>query len=235
MLGAREHPGVIERIDPASEKKVALELDVRDYFKRQWGSYGHWVTLIAYNDMCPLTDPYTGERFHIIGLWVRHPRQADRALACSSWYLIRDHNGDYSHGRIFDPGDTRALKSGGLRGARTICPSPFPEDKGKVLYFGGHDAAGEKRRDTAWIYRASWVEPGREAEVEDRGETDTSEEAAVAMISRNDADGDGKLSREEFPSRFRRFFERIDGDGDGYITKDELVRALRSLGGGRNR
>jgi hypothetical protein len=42
---------------------------------------------------------------------------------------------------------------GGPRSARTVCVSPFPEDKGRVLHFGGFDAAQGPHRDTAWIYK----------------------------------------------------------------------------------
>jgi hypothetical protein len=44
---------------------------------------------------------------------------------------------------------------GGLRSVRTVCVSPFPEDQGRVLYFGGFDAAQGPHRDTAWIYKGT--------------------------------------------------------------------------------
>lgn len=46
----------------------------------------------------------------------------------------------------------------------------------------------------------------------------------------NDADGDGKLSREEAPERMRENFDEIDTNQDGFIDKDELEarRAARS-------
>ena len=40
-----------------------------------------------------------------------------------------------------------------LRGTRTIELSPFPEDKGRVFYFGGHDCAGRDSHNTAWLYK----------------------------------------------------------------------------------
>jgi RND family efflux transporter MFP subunit len=37
-----------------------------------------------------------------------------------------------------------------------------------------------------------------------------------------DADGDGRLSKEEAPERMRPFFDRIDSNGDGMLDQDEL-------------
>ena len=47
-----------------------------------------------------------------------------------------------------------------------------------------------------------------------------------------DADGDGKLSREELEGR-ERLLDRLDTDGDGYITKVEAEAARGRRGGGR--
>jgi Ca2+-binding EF-hand superfamily protein len=61
---------------------------------------------------------------------------------------------------------------------------------------------------------------------------------AEAMLDRAfqaDADGDGKLSKEEAPSRMRENFDRIDADGDGGVTKEEMKAAFERMreGGGR--
>ena len=45
-----------------------------------------------------------------------------------------------------------------------------------------------------------------------------------------DADGDGKISKEEAPERMKERFDQIDRDGDGYIDKaeqDALIEMLR--------
>jgi hypothetical protein len=36
---------------------------------------------------------------------------------------------------------------------RTLIVSPFPDDKGEVLYLGGYDAGFEPAHNTAWLYR----------------------------------------------------------------------------------
>lgn len=46
-------------------------------------------------------------------------------------------------------------------------------------------------------------------------------ERLARLFERMDANGDGKLVREELPERLRPNFERVDADGDGFITPDE--------------
>ena len=42
-----------------------------------------------------------------------------------------------------------------LVATRTIAVSPFPEDQGKALYFGGYDCNGVPSHNTAWIYKGT--------------------------------------------------------------------------------
>jgi Ca2+-binding EF-hand superfamily protein len=58
------------------------------------------------------------------------------------------------------------------------------------------------------------------------------------MFQRADADGDGKLSREELPSQMAERLMQADTDGDGKLSKEELTVARERLenrhsGGGR--
>lgn len=52
----------------------------------------------------------------------------------------------------------------------------------------------------------------------------------------NDADQDGKLSRDEAPEPMKNFFDKIDKDGDGFITRAEMAASRaereRSQGAG---
>ena len=52
-----------------------------------------------------------------------------------------------------------------------------------------------------------------------------------SRLQENDADGDGKISKDEAPENIKRFFDRLDKNGDGFIEEDELS----STGGGGNR
>lgn len=50
-----------------------------------------------------------------------------------------------------------------------------------------------------------------------------------AIFARMDADGDGKLSKDEARGPMRENFERIDLNKDGFISKDEFKKALAVL------
>ncbi len=53
------------------------------------------------------------------------------------------------------------------------------------------------------------------------------------LISNNDENKDGKLSREELPEQLRRAFGRIDADGDGFLSSEELTTAFSRFANGR--
>jgi predicted aldo/keto reductase-like oxidoreductase len=55
----------------------------------------------------------------------------------------------------------------------------------------------------------------------------SSEEIAKTAIERNDRDGDGRLSRGEFPSGQLQYFDTCDTDKDGAVSVQELTNALK--------
>ena len=48
----------------------------------------------------------------------------------------------------------------------------------------------------------------------------------------SDADGDGKVSKDEAPEFLKSFFDRVDGNGDGFLDKSEMDAMRNRRGGG---
>jgi hypothetical protein len=161
LICVRDLRAQVLGIDLPRTDKAMPELDAQRYFEKEFQSERAKVVRIAANGFTPLTHPDTGEKVHLTGLWVAHPDGADTEKGNSSWYLVRHADGSYAHGRVWTPDDPVPNKGvrGGLRTTRTICLSPFPEDRGRVLYFGGFDSglstSPEEFSYTAWIYRAT--------------------------------------------------------------------------------
>ncbi len=156
LLGTCNYPGVVYRIDPAQTLEITTELDIRAYFAKAFGvSALRGPCLSAYNNFLAVTDPDTGENVHLLGVWINHPGGHATDLGASAWYLIRHSDGSYGYGRVSDPNHPRPNPPRGLLATRTIEISPFPEDKGRTLYFGGYDPADIDSHNTAWIYKGT--------------------------------------------------------------------------------
>ncbi|MBF0546051.1 MAG: hypothetical protein HQM08_16525 [Candidatus Riflebacteria bacterium] len=145
LIGTRAFPGVIEVI---KNDEVKTELDIRKYFTDVFGVEKYsGPALSAYNSVELFNDPSSGKTVGLIGAWVRSPSKND----LGAYFLVRFPGGKYQFGYV--PKLTNNGKK--LRGIRTICNSPFPEEKDKVLYFGGFDGFGGPHHNTAWIYKAT--------------------------------------------------------------------------------
>lgn len=57
------------------------------------------------------------------------------------------------------------------------------------------------------------------------------QEMVDRMFENNDANKDGKLSRDEMPERMREMFSRADENQDGFVTKEELTKVFSTMGG----
>jgi hypothetical protein len=153
LIGTRAYGGVVERIDPMKGHAATVELDIRAFFAKAWGADTYrGPCLSAYNRFVAAVHPVTGEKIHLMSVWVEHPERAVPPHN-GSYYLVRRADGTYEWGDVYDPAHPVAAGAG-LHGTRAIEVSPFAEDQGKVFYFGGHDCAFRESHNTAWIYRA---------------------------------------------------------------------------------
>ncbi len=160
LLAARAWPGVIERIDPDPTRGhvVTVELDVRDFFARLWNDdrVRQGSVVLGYTGFTLATNPVTSERVHLVGVWLQHPDDTVPPFN-GSHFLVRHLDATYELADIenFSPG----LPAGqSLRATRAIVVSPFAQDNGSVLYFGGYDTADTASQDTAWILRGDWMD-----------------------------------------------------------------------------
>ena len=160
LLGTCDYPGVVYRIDPSRDFAVTTELDIRAYFAKSFGVPKlTGPCLSAYNNFLPATDPDTGERVHLLGVWINHPQRRTAEKGAGAWYLVRHGDGTYADGCVFDLKDPRPNPPRGLLAVRTIELSPFPEDHGRAFYFGGYDCASIESHNTAWIYKGELPPP----------------------------------------------------------------------------
>lgn len=158
LVGGRAWSGVIERIDPADDHTVTVELDVREFFARRWNNdlVRQGVVRIAQGGFTAVTNPVTGEPVHLVGVWIEHPA-ASMAPHNGSHFLVRHLDGTYEAADIdnFTPGVPAGQT---LRATRSIVASPFAEDGGSVFYFGGYDTSTNASTNTAWIMRGDWFD-----------------------------------------------------------------------------
>ena len=156
----------VHRLDPSRDFRETIELDMQSFLADLWDKPVAGV-LAAYNRFMPYTIPQTGETVWLFGFESSYPRSYINAdpppevrlfvredlkwyFAAEARYFIRHANGEdisYEVAEVVDPGKPT------LVAVRTIAVSPFPGDRGQVLYFGGFDCNSQPCSNTAWIYR----------------------------------------------------------------------------------
>jgi len=117
-----------------------------------------YFVLAGYNALLPIQDPITGEVSHIIGLeaWIggaRFPtmtREPRGGYYAGALYAIRDGKGNYRLGEVNGqiPWSNRPLVA-----TRAYVVSPFADERGQVIYFGGYDCNFVRASDTAWVFK----------------------------------------------------------------------------------
>jgi hypothetical protein len=145
LAGLEGNPGLILRIDPERGYSTTIELKVGEFLRQQWGTLVRRYVVVAYNEMPIVEDAETRQTFHLVGI-LAHCSLLGKEH--SAWYLVRDPEARYSLHEI-----PPRLPSQNLAAVRTIIVSPFPQDAGGVLYFGGFDSEGLPTHNAAWIYR----------------------------------------------------------------------------------
>ncbi len=156
----------VRRLDPTAGFQETIELDLPVFLTEKLGLPVVSV-LAAYNELMPCVVPGTGETLWLFGFQCSHPAaiinshprikaralmetSARKGLAGNGRYCVRHAQGadiTYELAEILDPREPQ------LESTRTIVASPFPEDQGKALYFGGYDCDSIPSHNTAWVYR----------------------------------------------------------------------------------
>jgi hypothetical protein len=161
----------MRRLDPFDGCKETVEMDLPQFLTQLWGVKVSFV-LSAYNEFLPYKLPRTGETVWLFGFESSYPaavvqanagklrlfvREGHRgAFAAEARYFIRHANGKHISYEVAEVADPRQPA---LVAVRALAVSPFAEDGGRALYFGGFDCNAVPSHNTAWIYRG--VLPGQ--------------------------------------------------------------------------
>jgi hypothetical protein len=154
--------GSVIRLDPDGKggytrvREVYLDTLVSQYL----GSPVYFV-LGAYNNFLAVTDPTTRESKYLVGMEVVVPSQAlpvrpipgtPSGFYEGALYAIRNPKGEY---RLNEVNGRFPPKNPGLQATYCYAVSPFPADRGEVIYFGGYDGNNMPSTNMAWIFRTS--------------------------------------------------------------------------------
>jgi hypothetical protein len=159
------------RLDPVGPSGGYTRVDetcIETLLRQYLGTPVPYV-LAGYNELLGVADPATSHVKNLIGLsaWVSASRQvrttqskeSNGGFFAGAAYAVRDDSGHYHMREVNGPiGGTNP----DLVATRTYAISPFADDAGKVIYFGGYDCNFVSSPDTAWVFRTTLANALRE-------------------------------------------------------------------------
>ena len=178
MAEGNQSQGAVYRLDPTPSDrfKQTREVALGPLMSRYLDGNPVYFILAAYNDFYPVSDPSTGELVHLIGFesWIggkRFPMWGFDATKNGGFYrggmyAIRDSRGNYRLREINGPA---APSKPPLVATCVFALSPFAADRGKAIYFAGHDGNHRESTNHAWIFTTSLENALETSQVEQGG------------------------------------------------------------------
>lgn len=164
MTESNQAPGWILRLDPTGGGSYSRVVEGRidTHMSAYLDGNPVYFVLAAYNEFTPVVDPKTLETFHLVGYesWIggfQFPlwgASETGGFYRGGMFAIRDKNGDY---RLNEVNGRSTYAKPATVAVCTVEISPFPEDGGNALYFGGHDGNHMDSTNMAWIFRTSLI------------------------------------------------------------------------------
>jgi|GEM_PF-318513 len=144
--------GQMVRLDPTPTLPYAAvqELDIMADLSAAWG-YDATFVVVANSGVTFIPDPVTGEMTLFIPVQHHPALERDDAV----YYIRRIADDEQPTYTLVTIDNTRLNPPIILNSTRTIAISPFAEDNGRVVYFGGYDADDNPSHNTAYTLRAT--------------------------------------------------------------------------------
>ena len=149
LSGFESVGGDIMNVDPDTGT-ATTELRSRRLLTEKWGSEPVKPDIIVgYNDAPQVSSNPDTRLFTVLA---RSPNGNEDN---SAWFISRtaDNPPAFALHQVKPLRWPNKRSDSALWSVRTVAVSPFPEDKGNVLYMGGYDGHFQPVHNTAWLYR----------------------------------------------------------------------------------
>jgi len=154
LICTLEGSGKIEKINPMNNHEVTLEFDYKSYFENIWEVPIDKLKYTSFKNVCNVINYTNNRKYFLFGVGISHPEH-DKKFYNGSYYLVRDEDGKYDWGYIYD--NENIKENTWSQNCRAIAVSPFAEDRSRVLYFGGYDTEDSQCQNTAWIFKGEFA------------------------------------------------------------------------------